>query len=78
MKTKVHAQSEMPTARIPVVSQFPPVNATVVDKSNAVTDMQIQELAYKLYEERGRTEGNDLQDWLEAESLLRERGKLAA
>jgi hypothetical protein len=37
-----------------------------------------RELAYKLYEERGRVDGNDLKDWLEAETILRERGKLEA
>ncbi len=36
------------------------------------------ELAYRLYEERGRVDGFDLQDWMEAEAIIRERGKLAA
>ena len=78
MKAKVHAQPEMPPAPIPVVSQLALAPAIVAEKSDAVTDTQIQELAYKLYEERGRLDGNALQDWLEAETILRERGKLAA
>lgn len=35
---------------------------------------QIAQKAYELYEKRGRTPGNDLQDWLEAErQVLAER-----
>jgi len=36
-----------------------------------VTDEQrIRELAYQLYEERGRVNGYDIQDWPEAESIF--------
>jgi hypothetical protein len=31
----------------------------------------IAEKAYSLWEQRGRPNGNDLQDWLEAEKLVR-------
>jgi len=31
-----------------------------------------------MLQEHGRVDGNDLQDWLEAETILRERGKLEA
>jgi hypothetical protein len=31
----------------------------------------IAEKAYSLWEQRGRPIGNDLQDWLEAEKLVR-------
>jgi hypothetical protein len=41
-------------------------------------DLEIRELAYKLYEERGRIEGHALQDWLEAEDIVRQGGKIAA
>lgn len=34
---------------------------------------EIQRKAYELYEERGRTDGNDLADWLEAERLVKTR-----
>ena len=30
-------------------------------------EQQIQQRAYKLYEQRGRTDGHDLEDWLQAE-----------
>ena len=41
-------------------------------------DSEIRELAYKLYEERGRIEGQTLQDWLDAEAIIRQGGKVAA
>jgi hypothetical protein len=31
---------------------------------------QLREKAYKLWEERGRREGNALQDWLDAERIM--------
>ena len=32
---------------------------------------QIAQLAFQLYEERGREDGHDTEDWLRAEALLR-------
>ena len=34
-------------------------------------EQQIQQRAYELYEQRGRTDGHDLDDWLQAESEIR-------
>ena len=78
MKTKIHAQPETPVAPFPVVSQLALAPASIAAKKDAITDAQIQDLAYKLYEERGRVDGNDQQDWFEAEAILREQGKVAA
>jgi hypothetical protein len=33
---------------------------------------RIAETAYQLYEQRGRTDGHDLDDWFKAEALLSE------
>ncbi len=41
-------------------------------------ESQIRELAYRLYEERGRVDGYAEKDWFEAEAIIRKRGKLAA
>ena len=38
----------------------------------------IRELAFRLYEERGRQDGHDVEDWLEAESILLSQKKDAA
>ena len=32
---------------------------------------QIAQLAFQLYEERGREDGHDIEDWLRAEAVLR-------
>jgi hypothetical protein len=77
MKAKTRAQSEMPALPIPVVSELVLASTRVAVKDHAVTHTQIRELAYML-QEHGRVDGNDLQDWLEAETILRERGKLEA
>jgi hypothetical protein len=49
-----------------------PKPSTLAPKSNEPTvlipiEQQIQQRAYELYEQRGRTEGHDLDDWLQAE-----------
>jgi len=35
---------------------------------------RIQRLAYHLYEQRGKVDGSDLEDWLLAESELTKKG----
>jgi len=39
---------------------------------------EIRNLAYALYEERGHVDGRDVDDWLEAEDIILQRGKTAA
>lgn len=78
MKTKIHSQPEMSAPPVPVISKLAFASASVATTIDVVTDTQIQQLAYKLYEERGRVDGSDQQDWFEAESILREHGKAAA
>jgi hypothetical protein len=34
-------------------------------------EQQIQQRAYQLYEQRGRTHGNELDDWLQAEREIK-------
>jgi len=41
----------------------------------ATAEMQTRELAYKLYEKRGRVDGDDLKDWFDAEAILRKWAK---
>lgn len=50
------------------VIQDPPVDQTPV--SNDVERSRIAERAYELYVNRGREEGRDVDDWLEAEREL--------
>ena len=38
----------------------------------------VASIAYSLYERRGCVDGHDLEDWLEAERIIRERGRRPA
>ena len=71
MEAKTRAQSEISA----VSESFLAFVASVAAK---VAHTEIRDLAYKLYEEHGRVDGHDLHDWLEAETILRERGKREA
>ncbi len=41
-------------------------------------DERIRQRAYALYEQRGRLDGHDLDDWLQAEAELSRKSKTAA
>ena len=45
------------------------------DTSQAVSDLEISRLAYEIYEARGRTDGAQLDDWLQAEQQLSQRAE---
>ena len=57
--------------------------STLAPKSDEPTVLipiveQIQQRAYQLYEQRGRTDGHDLEDWLQSEGEIRGRQANAA
>jgi DUF2934 family protein len=57
--------------------------STLAPKSDEPTvlipmEQQIQQRAYELYEQRGRTDGYDLDDWLQAEYEIKGRQAKAA
>ena len=53
--------------------------ALAVIKSALELQEQIRRRAYKLYEERGRYDGHDLEDWLQAESeMTKQKAKTVA
>jgi len=55
----------------------PKITAQVAESSNEL-EAQIRARAYKLYEQRGREDGHELDDWLEAEAeLARHKTKAA-
>lgn len=45
-------------------------NSGIVDQASPEHEQQIRSRAYELYEERGRTDGQDMDDWLRAESEI--------
>lgn len=46
--------------------------------AEAVAEEQIRCRAYQLYEERGREDGHDLEDWVRAEAEITGRSEKAA
>jgi len=53
-----------------------PQSSTLTPKSDEPTvlvpiEQQIQQRAYELYEQRGRTDGHELDDWLQAECEIK-------
>ena len=51
------------TSRLARKSDEPPVLIPI--------EQQIQQRAYELYEQRGRTDGHDLDDWFQAEGEIK-------
>ncbi len=44
------------------------VRAKQIDRSAVPLEQKIRDRAYELYERRGRVDGQDVQDWLQAET----------
>ena len=49
-----------------------PRPSTVVEV-NRLDWEEVARVAYALYEQRGRANGDDLEDWLKAETIVRQR-----
>jgi hypothetical protein len=46
-------------------------SARVQESSTDNVYFRIAELAYQLYEQRGRKDGHDIEDWIQAEQTIR-------
>jgi hypothetical protein len=66
---------------IPIKSKstlpIPPINPPTEESAIDVMD-QIRCRAYELYEQRGRADGYDIEDWLHAESEVIHRAEAKA
>ena len=51
----------------------PTSKSTVSQAQGAISSEEIAQVAYELFERRGRREGFDQQDWFEAERIVRRR-----
>ncbi|MFN8179023.1 MAG: DUF2934 domain-containing protein [bacterium] len=51
-------------------SEVEPTSDRAPEKREEENATSVAELAYRIYEERGRQEGHDLEDWLEAERRI--------
>jgi hypothetical protein len=68
-KTKVRAKANGPT-KVKAASKPPPAGNSI-ELPEGMWE-RIAKKAYELYEQRGRSEGRALQDWLEAEEIIME------
>ena len=57
------------------IAATPPAGAAIVLASQV--QEQVRARAYQLYEQRGKIEGHDLEDWLQAEAELLPSSKTA-
>jgi hypothetical protein len=53
-------------------------NPTELKPQTPELDERIRRRAYELYEQRGRLDGHDVDDWLQAEAELSRKSKAAA
>ena len=58
-----------------------PISAPTLNEpelQNPDVEERIRLRAYELYEQRGRTDGNDLEDWLQAKAEVTGKSRTAA
>ena len=67
-----------PRARIVAIPPVSPGIASPVDHQEQVVQEQIKVRAYQLYEQRGKIDGHELEDWLQAEAELRPSARVTA
>jgi len=51
------------------IAAIPPLHSEITSEQHI--QEQIRTRAYQLYEQRGKVEGHELEDWLQAEAELR-------
>ena len=54
------------------------LSATGTSSASSVDQEEVARVAYEFYLKRGGTHGQDMNDWLEAERLVRERRRARA
>ena len=67
---KTEKTEKIPTAALKR-SRRAPTKQETGKPETAVSELEISRLAYEIYEQRGRTDGAQLDDWLRAEQQLR-------
>jgi len=70
--------AHVPQTQVHATTTVPSSNESDISRDDSEMQAQVRNLAYKFYEERGCVDGQDLQDWLKAESIIRKRGNFAA
>lgn len=66
----ISAKRYLPEAAPAIKANTPIRKAGSMDINSPEIRQRVERKAYELYEQRGYTNGNDLQDWLEAEQIV--------
>lgn len=72
LRRGISAKRYLPETPSPVKEGASARKTGSADINSSAIREQIQKKAYDLYERRGYSHGNDLQDWLEAEQIVAE------
>ena len=74
----VEQKEQQSGAQFQATNVAPLLMTDVASRGPSLKDAGIRELAFQLYEQRGRRDGHDLEDWLEAEAIIRSLTKQVA
>ncbi len=66
----VSAKRYLPETTLSIKENAPIRKAAGVDINSPAIRQRVEKKAYELFEQRGYTNGNDLQDWLAAEQII--------
>ncbi|HBO97197.1 MAG TPA: hypothetical protein DE315_01900 [Candidatus Omnitrophica bacterium] len=66
----ISAKRYLPEAASSIKGNTPLRKANSANINSPEIRQRVEKKAYELYEQRGYTNGNDLQDWLEAEQIV--------
>ena len=68
-----YEEGDKETGSIQPISKPSAVAVASLIEASMACGRRISRMAYELWEQRGRREGYALQDWLDAEAMVRER-----
>jgi hypothetical protein len=75
----VGSQEEAPVANVRATDIAPLLTTNFGESKETLSrEAEIRDLAFSLYEQRGRRHGHELEDWLEAEAIINTQAKQAA
>jgi hypothetical protein len=75
LRTYGNEQPSQASVSEPAANTLPIAELTITEPD---LQTRIRDLAYQLYVQRGCIDGHDLDDWFDAESIVRQGEKLAA
>ena len=58
---------------MPIMTRSRVAAKTTAQRQPSIDENAVARVAYALFEQRGRVHGHDLEDWLRAEQIVRQR-----